>query len=176
MPNDSHQVLTPSPNALERALTVDADNIGGYSLGSLILLSAIEQIPKVSNITCLAPFTAFCKEDRSGGTTPKKTIQGLQKRLQKQPRKTLQLFYRLAGLNEPLSDHMPYSMEDLVWGLEQLLTLKASTTLPERARGMAGLQDPLINYEEMRSKWPRCHFVDECTHDYHKLLVALSNN
>ena len=175
LPNDSHQVLAPAPNALEKALAAGTDNIGGYSLGSLILLSALEQIPKVSNITCLAPFIAFCEEDRMGGITSRGTLWSLQKRLQKQPSKTLQLFYRLAGLNEPLPGKMPYSIEDLEWGLEQLLTLKASTAFSDRVKGIAGLKDPLINHKEMRSKWPKCHFVDECNHDYHKLLVALSN-
>lgn len=175
LPNDSHQVLAPAPNALEKALAAGADTIGGYSLGSLILLSALEQIPKVVDIICLAPFIAFCEEDRMGGATPRKTLQALQKRLQKQPQKTLQLFYRLAGLSDPLSDQMPYSIEDLEWGLEQLLTLKAHMTFSRRVKGIAGLQDPLINHKEMRSKWPTCHFVDECNHDYHKLLVALSD-
>lgn len=175
LPNDSHQVLTPAPNALEKALAVGADNIGGYSLGSLILLSALEQIPKVANITCLAPFIAFCEEDRMGGATPRGTLQALQKRLQKQPQKTLQLFYRLAGLSDPLSGQLPYSIEDLEWGLEQLLTLKASTTFPGSVKGFAGLKDPLINHKEMRSRWPTCHFIDECNHDYRKLLVALSD-
>lgn len=175
LPNDSHQVLAPVQDALEKALGADADNIGGYSLGSLILLSALEQIPKVANIICLAPFIAFCKEDQMGGATPRGTLQALQKRLQKQPQKTLQLFHRLAGLNDPLSSQLPYPIEDLEWGLKQLLTLKASTTFSGRVKGFAGLKDPLINHKEMRSRWPTCDFVNGCNHDYRKLLVALSD-
>ncbi|MGK0176603.1 MAG: hypothetical protein ACJAT5_000652 [Lentimonas sp.] len=176
LPEDSHQVLAPTPDALERVLASGADRIGGYSLGSLILLSALEQIPEVADITCLAPFISFCKEDQLGGTTPKATLQTLQKRLQKQPAKTLQLFYRLAGLSHPLAaDRLPYPIEHLEWGLEQLATLQVKTTLLGRAKAIVGLTDPLIEEKEMRSKWSTCHFINECDHDYRRLLVALSD-
>lgn len=173
LPEDSHQILAPTPDALEKVLASDADHIGGYSLGSLILLSALEQIPEDKTITCLAPFIAFCKENPMGGTTPRRTLQTLQKRLHTQPQKALQLFYRLAGLKDPLTDRLPYPIEYLEWGLEQLAILKANTLLLERVKGLAGLNDSLINSESMRSGWPGCFLIDECNHDYHKLLVAL---
>ena len=113
LPEDSHQVLAPTSDALEKALASNADRIGGYSLGSLILLSALGQIPENADITCLAPFFAFCKEDQLGGRTPRAVLQKLQQRLQQQPLKTLQLFYRLAKLSDPLADSLPYPMNHL---------------------------------------------------------------
>lgn len=175
-PEDSHQVLTPGPDALQKALSCNADHIGGYSLGSLILLSAFEQIQHFANIVCLAPFTAFCKEENRGGATPKATLQALQRRLPKQPLKTIQLFYRLAGLKDSIKDQLPYPLEHLQWGLEQLATRKAAVNDRNlsRVETVAGLTDPLIDCETMRHSTPNCHFVDACNHDYRKLLTAFS--
>ena len=118
LPKDSHQVLVPEPNALKTVLNSHADRIGGYSLGSLILLSALEQIPENARITCLAPFIRFCKDGSLGGTTTIETLQALRQRLSTRPQKTLQLFYRLAGLiTEPTHD-LPYPIEYLEWGLQ----------------------------------------------------------
>ena len=174
LPEDSHQVLAPTPDALGRVLASGADCIGGYSLGSLILLSALRQIPKSANIICLAPFIAFCKEDQMGGKTPKAVLQKLQHRLQEQPARTLQLFYRLAELSEPLKDGLPYPIEHLQWGLEQLAILKAGTDLLSRIKAVVGLRDPLINSREIQSRWPTGHFVDQCNHDYNELFHSLA--
>jgi len=174
LPNDSHKILAPTPDALKQVLAGSENHIGGYSLGSLILLSALKQIPKVKKMVCLAPFIAFCKEKSMGGTTPEKTLKALQKRLHAQPKKALQLFYRLAGLDYPPENRLPYPIEHLQWGLAQLATLQADPSFPQRAEGIADLNDPLINSQTMRSEWPNCYFAEECGHDYYKLLGALS--
>ena len=174
LPNDLHQVLAPTQEALEKVLASDADCIGGYSLGSLILLSALGQFKEVTNITCLAPFIAFCKEAQLGGTTPRKVLRGLQQRLVKQPEKTIKLFYRLAGLNDEPTGRLPYPIEHLEWGLKQLATLEAEMILPNRVQAIAGSMDPLMDKREMSSKWPACHFIDDCDHNYRKLLSVLS--
>ena len=174
LPDYSHQVVAPTPNALETVLTSGTDRIGGYSLGSLILLSALEQFQEAANITCTAPFITFCKEDQLGGTTPKATLRSLQQRLRKQPEKTLQLFYRLAGLKDEPTDRLPYAIEHLEWGLEQLANLRANINLLNHAKGLAGLTDSLIDYKVIQTKWEKCHFVGSLNHNYHPLLIALS--
>ena len=174
IPDYLHKVLAPAPDALEVVIASGADRIGGYSLGSLILLSGLEQIPKTATIVCLAPFIAFCKEDLLGGATPRATLDTLRQRLKKQPQKTLQLFYRLAGLSDPVPDHLPYPIDSLEWGLNQLAVLKANTTALNRVRGVVGLTDPLLDVKTIKSVWPTCYLVNECNHDYHKLLVAVS--
>lgn len=174
LPNDSHKVIVPTPEALEEVIKSGADHIGGHSLGSLILLSSLEQIPTTMTIVCLAPFVAFCREHRLGGATPRATVKSLQKRLRRQSQKTLQLFYRLAGINDPLPERLPYSIDSLEWGLEQLIIRQADTMNLDRATGIAGLNDPLINTSLIRPEWSTCHLVEGCTHNYRELLVALS--
>lgn len=172
---DSHKVIPPTPKALEKVIASDTDFIGSYSLGGLILLSGIKQIPETAKIVCLAPFIAFCKEDQLGGTTPRATLRALQQRLRKQPQKTLKLFYRLAGLEDTLPTDLPYSIEHLEWGLEQLANLQADRTALSRVKTIAGLKDPLLAVNQIRPEWPNCYFSDECNHDYRQLLVALSS-
>ena len=174
-PDDSHQVLAPTPEALEVALNSKVDRIGGYSLGSLILLSAFHRIPQTAKVFCLAPFISFCREDQLGGATQKATLTSLQQRLRKQPEKTLQLFYRLAGLDETLTTDLPYPIEHLEWGLEQLEKLKADPNALNHVTAIAGLQDPLLDANQMSAKGLNCAFVDQCNHNYQQLLVALSN-
>lgn len=173
LPNSFHEVLPPTPDALQTVLNGNAGCIGGYSLGSLILLSALTKIPGTTKIICLAPFVSFCREDGLGGTTPRATLESLQKRLRKQPQKTLQLFYRLAGLDETPGTNLPYSIEDLEWGLEQLATLRADVAHLDRVVAISGLSDSLINSDEMQTAWPGCQFSDACNHDYRKLLTRL---
>lgn len=172
LPEDVHHVLAPTPDALKTVLESNTDFIGGYSLGSLILLSALQRLPKGATVVCLAPFIAFCKDAQKGGTTPRATLLTLQQRLHKQPQKTLQLFYRLAGLNDTLTTDLPYSIEHLEWGLEQLANLQAGTGSLDRVKAIAGLQDSLIDAKALQSVWPACHFADSCNHDYTKILTA----
>ena len=174
LPECSHQVLAPTPDAFETVLESNASYIGGYSLGSLILLSELEQIPKNINIICLAPFISFCQEDQLGGTTPRSSLQMLQRRLKAQPSKTLKLFYRLAGLGDEPSDCLPYELEHLEWGLEQLACLKANIDLLYRAKGFVGLTDALINPIVVKSKWLNCRLMEQCNHDYSNLLNIFS--
>jgi len=173
LPDDVHEVLAPTPDALEAVCKSDADRIGGYSLGSLILLSALEQLTEKTPITCLAPFISFCKEDGAGGTTLLATLHALQQRLRVKPLKALQLFYRLAGLNDEPSDELPYSVDDLAWGLEQLGTLKANPTLLDQVTAIAGQGDLLIDSQKMGHQWTNCRFVEQCGHDYRTLLSKM---
>jgi hypothetical protein len=173
LPNYQHEVLAPTPDALKTVVRCSATRIGGYSLGSLILLSELERLPKDAEITCLAPFTAFCEEQQRGGTTPLASLQMLQKRLTKQPEKALKLFYRLAGLTDEPTDQLPYSVEDLAWGLEQLAGLQADTTLSCRTKGYVGLKDALIRGTVIQSQWSDCQLIENCSHAYHELFISL---
>ena len=81
--------------------------------------------------------------------------------------------YRLAGLiTEPTHD-LPYPIEYLEWGLQQLAELQANTSLLHRVDGVAGLSDPLIAPTEIRSWWPNCYLAEKCSHDYRELLTVL---
>lgn len=174
LPEYSHEVLAPTSDAFEAVLESDAICIGGYSLGSLMILSELNHIPITTKVICLAPFISFCKENQLGGTTPRSSLQMLQRRLKAQPNKTLRLFYRLAGLDDEPWDNLPYELEHLEWGLEQLACLKADIALLHRAKGFVGLTDSLIDPIIIKSKWTNCQIIEQCNHAYPKLLDAFS--
>ena len=44
LPEATHQVFAPEPGAVEAALNCGATHLGGYSLGSLLLLCALDRI------------------------------------------------------------------------------------------------------------------------------------
>jgi hypothetical protein len=173
LPNYRHEVLAPTPDAIETVLRSDASRVGGYSLGSLILLSELSRIPEAMEVTCLAPFTAFCKESGLGGTTPRASLRMLQNRLESQPEKAIKLFYRLAGLIDEPTDELPYPVEDLIWGLEQLAGLQVDTTLLCRAKGYVGLTDTLVRGTLLKSQWANCDLIEQCSHAYHELFASL---
>lgn len=173
LPNYRHEVLAPTPVALETVLSSGAARIGGYSLGSLILLSELERLPEDVEVTCLAPFTGFCEEQQLGGTTPLASLQMLQQRLTKQPEKALKLFYRLAGLTDEPVDQLPYPVEDLTWGLKQLADLQVDTTLLYRAKGYVGLTDTLVRGTVLCSQWANCQLIENCSHAYHEVFTSL---
>ncbi|CAA6689809.1 MULTISPECIES: hypothetical protein [unclassified Lentimonas] len=173
LPNYSHEVLAPTPDAFEAVLRSGAKRIGGYSLGSLILLSELARVPEDAEVTCLAPFTAFCKESRMGGTTPRASLGILQMRLELQPEKAIKLFYRLSGLTDEPTRHLPYPVEDLTWGLEQLAGLQADTALLCRVKGYVGLTDALVRGIVLNSHWSKCQLIDNCSHSYHELFASL---
>lgn len=173
LPNYQHEVLPPTPDAFEAVLRSGASRIGGYSLGSLILLSELARIPEDIEVTCLAPFTAFCEESQRGGTTPIASLRMLQQRLETQPEKAIKLFYRLAGLTGEPTDELPYPVEHLRWGLEQLAGLQVDTTLLFRAKGYVGLTDALVRGTLLQSQWANCDLIEQCSHAYNELLASL---
>lgn len=172
LPDHEHVVFAPTATALDAALATGAARIGGYSLGSLLLLAGLERVPHDTAIYCLAPFTAFCEEHGMGGTTPVAALEMIQARLSRQPERALKLFYRLAGLkDEPLAT-LPYAVDDLAWGLDALKTIQAREVDLGRAIAILGTQDPLVRHERLDHRWK--HIIQtDCQHDYRALLQAL---
>jgi hypothetical protein len=173
LPNYQHEVLAPTPDAFDAVRSSGAARIGGYSLGSLILLSELERLPEGIEVTCLAPFTAFCEEQQRGGTTPLASLRLLQKRVETQPEKAIKLFYRLAGLTDEPTDQLPYPVEYLSWGLEQLADLQVDTTLLCRVKGYVGLTDALVSGTMLQSQWANCDLIENCSHSYNELFATL---
>lgn len=174
LPQDSHIVLPPTPNAVELALKMSPDRIAGYSLGSLLLLCAIDRIPPELEPVALAPFVAFYSEAEMGGRTSQSALRIIETRLKASPERALKLFYRLADLpNEP-TDSLPYEMADLIWGLQILQTQQVASQAIEQVLSICPCSDALMDYSA--SIWnhaSNCYKVD-ATHNYHLLLRTLA--
>ncbi len=169
LPGASHQVFAPEPDAIDAALSSGASHFGGYSLGSLLLMTALDRIDSTSKVVCLAPIPAFCKEAEMGGLTPQSILESLQLKLERKPEAALKLFYRLAGLAAEPTDALPYSLDSLKWGLEQLATLSAPSSAFERVHAMISEEDSLMGATAVRDLFPHHSLVAQ-GHDYHDLL------
>ncbi len=173
LPDATHQVFAPEPGAVDAVLSSGATHLGGYSLGSLLLMNAFEQIDSTCKLTCLAPIPAFCKEAEMGGVTPQKVLQSLQSKLECKPEATLKLFYRLAGLSNESVDTLPYSVDSLVWGLEMLATQSAPEKAFQRVHAVIGEADSLMDAGALRNSFPD-HTSVTHGHDYNDLLPLVA--
>ncbi len=168
-PQATHRVFAPEPGAVEAVLTSGASNFGAYSLGSLLLLEAIDRIPASAKILCVAPVLAFCEEAGMGGTTPLASLQTLQAKLAKNPAAALKLFYRLANLLEEPTGTLPYSAESLHWGLDMLATRQVPPVGLDRVEVILGKQDRLLDVKKLLTFFERKTVIDS-QHDYRALF------
>lgn len=169
LPDATHQVFAPEPSAVDAMLSSGATHFGGYSLGSLLLMNALDRIDKANTAICLAPIPSFCKEAELGGVTPRAILNSLQAKLERKPEAALKLFYRLAGLADEPLDGLPYSADSLVWGLEMLATLSAPKTAFQEVHAIIGGSDSLMDATTLRTLFPN-NSITESGHDYHDLL------
>ena len=173
LPDATHQVFAPEPSAVDAVLSSGATHLGGYSLGSLLLMNALGCIEHSIAVTCLAPIPAFCKEDELGGQTPRAILQGLQAKLARKPEAALKLFYRLTGLTNEPTDTLPYSEESLRWGLEMLATMSAQRSAFPKVHAIIGKSDSLMDATTLQGLFGR-HSITDNGHDYNELLPILA--
>lgn len=173
LPNATHTVFAPEPEAIDAALHSGASHLGGYSLGSLLLMTAMDRIDATSKVVCLAPIPAFCKEAEMGGRTPRSILESLQLKVERKPEAALKLFYRLAGLSQEPTDTLPYSLDSLKWGLEMLATLSAHKTAFEPVHAVIGEEDALMDSNALRELFPN-HTSTSQSHSYHHLLPLVA--
>lgn len=175
LPGATHHVLAPDPDAVDTVLSSGATHFGGYSLGSLLLMNALERIDRSNTVTCIAPIPSFCKEAELGGRTPRSILESLQVKLARKPEAALKLFYRLAGLADEPIDTLPYSIDSLEWGLEMLATQNAPTNELERVHAIIGETDPLMSAETLRTLFPNQTSTAQ-GHDYNNLFPAIARS
>ncbi|MGB0745179.1 MAG: hypothetical protein ACPGSB_11705 [Opitutales bacterium] len=172
-PDWQHLVVPPTDEAVRQTLDFKPERIGAYSLGSLLLLRSLAQVPAKIELYCYAPILAFCAEEAMGGTTPRGSLDAIRKRLNQSPDKALKLFYRLAGLkNFTSGSDLPYSNEWLRWGLDALNSYKAKPPPAERkVECILGEHDPLIDSQIFTELSPELTLAPG-GHDYHDLITT----
>ena len=175
LPGTQQIVLHPGPDAVDQILSTNAQRIGGYSLGSLLLLNAFEQIPKNIPLVCMAPILGFCLEDQLGGTTSKESLDKLRSRLHARPSSAIQLFYRLAKLHDEPTEALPYCAADLDWGLKMLSETTVDKHLDlSRVEAWIGREDPLIQSNVIAPYFERRH-ITPSLHAYKDLAEHLAS-
>lgn len=172
-PQAEHHVVPPSPRAVDQARALSPSHLGAYSLGSLLILERIQEIPPEIPVLCLAPILAFCREANRGGTTPFAVLDSLRKRLRKNPAAALKLFYHLAGISPPLKQPpLPDTLENLDWGLRALQEKYAPYSGFGNVTAVIATQDRLLNTHALTASFKETQRINT-NHDYRKLFEHL---
>lgn len=168
LPGDEHVVLFPGRETLAAIDWSEFDCVGGYSLGAFLLLKRAEMVTVPAFL--LAPFFAFPAEAGLGGKTRLGQIRYLARWLKNDPCAALADFYGRAELGVEPPTEIPYPIEDLQWGLDQLAHERAPVRLPETWTGLVGDADPLLDAGVLVAREPRLQIVPGAGHHPKALL------
>ena len=196
LPAANHTVVAPTRDILDSIDWTQFDRAGGYSYGAFLLLQQARTIPLP--VLLLAPFFAFAAEAGLGGKTERTRIRYLARWLKRNPPAALADFYTRAGLHSPIPPvpqsqtspvsqseiqnpkskiplpfpNLPYSADDLAWGLDQLALAEVPPPLPIHWIGLIGEQDSLLDARTLARTEPRLQVVPGAGHEPTPLLAA----
>ena len=117
-----HIVRPPTAEALQEIIARvrggEIQNIGGYSLGSLLLLSewGLLSLSGASRGFFVAPFFAFLCEKDSGGRVSLAELSRLSRVARKNMSQALGAFAQFTGMAQSAQKDLPYQKKDLLWG------------------------------------------------------------
>lgn len=150
-PRDTHRVVIPTRNWREQfAQNVAwAEIICGYSFGAfLILKDGTELSASEKSVTLYAPFLDFQSENKMGSKISLTQLKFLKRWLHRSPIEAINDFYHKAGLTLPPAAEIPYSQDDLVWGLDEMMVQRISDLdFPESWDFYCGQLDNLIDIQ-----------------------------
>lgn len=176
-PEATHICVEPGPDfweQLEQAGPFDA--LGGYSLGSQLLLKSPARASALSSqIGLLAPIFAFAGEAELGGRISRTQVRYLSRWLPQEREAALTDFYRRAGLDISASLSTDISLPTLEWGLSRLETGKVQPPAPENWKLYCGTADVLLDGERLAQLDPVVRLIPSATHHPEKLLQAWAN-
>ena len=169
-PDVEHQVLPPTRNARAEQ---GFDWVVGHSLGSFLALRWPEGFPAKRGVALLAPFLSFCCENKLGGKVSRTQLQVTARCLRRDALAAVNDFYERAELGLR-AESLPYSIEDLAWGLDVLLTETVDTKAPERhhLRVVLGDSDPLLDTNRLTESFPHATILPEVGHRFEDLLAG----
>lgn len=172
-PQADHVVLYPGKLCIaklnERLNTEEFDGLGGYSLGAFLLLRELKNEPRLP-VQLLAPILDFKAEAALGGRIKRAHLTALLRWLQRDPLAALNDFYQQAGLSVDQADTLPYKVDDLIWGIEQLQTTSVAHWRREQFRALVGERDALLDPVMLQQLWPELTILPGAGHDLHELL------
>ena len=161
-----------SPPIKDVTIHNDFDQVFGYSLGAFLLLRWPCRFPKKEPKTLISPFLAFPKENALGGKISRTQVKFTQRQLKGNPLEAINDFFLRAGLDLSL-DSLPYPLEDLLWGLEVLLSESVEPS-EVSARGdfaILGEKDKLLEAASIAKFFPSHSILKDAGHGLDQLLV-----
>lgn len=186
-PEAEHVAVTPGAGwaeCLTRTIA-NSDRLVAYSLGGFLLLRSPETFIPAERVALVAPFLDLRQHLHLGGRVEEVRLRYMIRRLARNPRACVADFYQSAGLeigmsgdtaNDAASIELPYSVDDLAWGLEQLYRPLGEPRI-EAFRGctaLVGSEDPLIDAARLAELWPEVRPVRGAGHALAPLLEAVT--
>ncbi|GHB95044.1 hypothetical protein [Cerasicoccus arenae] len=169
-PSVTHKVFYPGELCITKFVECcdQADSLGGYSLGAFLLLRNYAKLP-TKPMTLLAPILDFKAEALLGGRVRGARLAILLRWLRRDPVAALNDFYQQGGIQCSV-EQPPYSIEDLIWGIEQLQGSSVDYWRWENVRGCIGEADALLNGAFMQQVWPELTILPDAGHDLTELI------
>ena len=127
----------------------------------------------------MAPILAFPAERNMGGKTPLGKLKYQKKMLlsSEDYLTSIKGFFDLSGIHLPGNNlDSPYSRDILIRGLDFLETVSIDPQTAENCMVITGLQDPLLDGNQLKELIPHLTLVEECDHSPHKLLSHLAQH
>lgn len=174
-PGAEHVFVSAAPDWREHLVEAGPlDRLGGYSLGTLLLLRerawVAERWPRTG---LLAPIWAFPSEAGRGGRISRAQLRLLGRWLRHDGERARREFGMMSRLPpEALADAPGASLEDLAWGLAQLDSGVAEAGLPAGWFAAAGLVDALCDTGALACAEPGLRLVADAGHAPGPLLRA----
>jgi hypothetical protein len=173
-----HHIIIPRFTAMDELKAYDMTCVRciiGYSLGAFILLN---HWPSVSSIPVekflLAPFLDLKQSSHLGGKIDLVQLLHMKRRLMQNPLQALQDFYKRTNIQFKLLGSLPYSLEDLMWGIDYILKKSIEETICfSEIQAVIGGQDALIDAYLIKHFFKNIHIEHSATHCISTLLDYL---
>ncbi len=163
LPQAEHTVYLPTQAGMD-SLDGDCDALVAYSLGTFLYLREAKKVAPQCKIVLVAPFGDFRLESGRGGKTQTTKVRFLLRWLRRDPRAALADFYHRSGLNLPAPEDLPYAVEDLSWGIEQLAETELPVAIHEEV-ALVGDADALLAHAPLAEEFSRLEVVSGAGHD-----------
>lgn len=170
-----HDVQPATEAGLVRGFAGQPERVGGYSLGSLLVLRALAEgrLPgSVRGGILLAPFAAYPAEEGRGGRVRRAQLEILRRRLGREVDAAVEDFRQRARLTIPVQN--PSEPETLLEGLAVLNGpgLPGPLRIDAGLSAFCGADDALLDPTRLADDFPALHVVPGAGHDPAALLAA----
>lgn len=171
-PEFQHKVIPPTKLCVEELLCSagSVERIGGYSLGAYLMLRNYLKLPG-KPMFLLAPILDFKAEGALGGRVHRAQLAALVRWLKRDPLAALNDFYSQAGLGLRAIDELPYSSDEMIWGIQQLQGPAVEHWRLPNIQALIGERDILLNAAMMQALWPELTILPNAGHDLSELLT-----
>ena len=174
-PDCEHTCIHPNKDAIDKVLASGYDHLIGYSLGTALILDSLKKFKDTKNITLITPILDFRKESDLGGRASAGQVQMLMGPLKFAPVMAINAFYKQAKIDLTIKE-LPYSKEDLIWGLNFLLNHSVQPTNREFNQVLLGEHDRLLDSQKLATLMPNSKIIPAAGHDTRGFLEHIKLN